>query len=234
MGGVWERVGKTWCLTRSPRNHELPWHGTKGWNPNTRDFFPCEYFVLLVNLFSLLYSFEIGTLRSSVVWWFWCGEGQRKAARISDQHYLGWMFAWGQPWVVVKLFCCLLQGFDFEAWKDVIFFISMGRVDFSIVPFPISHLRETVIHSWAANSMGVHHILWLSFAGFSFHPGTSPTTYGYRPAYLRPQTPAAWRISRSQPLKKPKLAWTPTLHWYDKSQHACQNLLTILVWLDHK
>lgn len=111
------------------------------------------------------------------------------------------------------------------------FCIALGKVDFNIVPFPISHLRETVIHSWAANSMDMHHILW-AFQALLLPRHIS--NHLWIQAYLRPQTPAAWRISRSQELKNPKLAWPPTSLWYDKSQHTCPNVLTILVWLNHR
>lgn len=141
VGSVWERVGKTWCLTCSPRNHYLPWHGTKGWNSNTRDFFPCEYFVLLVNLFSHLYSFKIGPLRSSVAWWFWwwgrteessqnLRAVQKKMGRCWIPTLLRLDIAWGQPWVVVELFCCLLQGFALKHEGMLFFFYIHGESRF--------------------------------------------------------------------------------------------------------
>lgn len=51
VGGVWERVGKMWCLTPSPRRPSLPWPGPK---PELRHWrcLPCQYLVLRGHLVS--------------------------------------------------------------------------------------------------------------------------------------------------------------------------------------
>lgn len=114
-------------------------------------------------------------------------------------------------------------------------YIPMGKVDFNLVPLPVSHSRDTVIPGRL--------ILWIYIEALASKNTDSltelwrlrPSSLGHlsnplwRQAHLRPPNPSCLKNLKVPRAKKTKLAQTPTSLWYDKSQCACPNLLTIRV-----
>lgn len=111
-------------------------------------------------------------------------------------------------------------------------FVYHGESWFQHSSFPVSHLREIVIHSRAANSMDIDHVPWSSFSAFSFCPGMTPATFGDRP--LKATNSSCLKDLKVPRAKKNKTGMNSYFILVWRKPACLSKLLTILVYSDYK